>query len=177
MNVLKFCLALIILVAINACSTNESKIKAIVNREVGESQLVERSRLELENILGVEDSKLKNSLLDFINDNTEVVFHEVIVDGKRARVVIRATIPRVEEVSSLMLMSSSLPKEKVMNMELEQVFEEISKNSRQPASQMQISTEVYEFTVDFYKDKDKAWMPNSEQLKKAFNKRNLISKK
>lgn len=175
MNFLKFSLAIMLFIAVNACSTNESKIKAILNREVGESQLVERSRLELENILGVGDSKLKSSVLDFIDDNTEVTFQEVIIDGKRARVLVKAVVPKVEEVSSLMVMSSSLPKEKILNMSLSQLLQEVSKNSRAPASQVQINTEVYEFSIDFYKDK--GWVPNSEQLKKAFNKRNLISKK
>lgn len=175
MNLLKVALALFLIIAVNACSTNESKIKAIINKEVGEPQLVERSRLELENILGDQDSNLKNSVLDYVHDNIEVKFTEVIVDGKRARVSVKAVVPRVEEVSSLMLISSYLPKEKILKMSLEELLAEASKGSRQPASQMQINSDTYEFTVDFYKEK--SWVPNMDQLRKAFNKRNLISKK
>lgn len=157
------------------CSSGESKLQAILDRQIGRSKFVERTRLELDSILGKKDSKLKASVLDFVSDRVELKYTEIIIDGKRARVKVVADVPKTEEMSTLILMASFLPRETMLNMSIQDVFVEVAKNSRRPSGASEnITNETYEFSIDFEKRKD--WVANSEQLSRAFSKRNLITK-
>ena len=174
MNIAKFFGILFLLFFVAGCSSGESKLQAILDRQIGRSKFVERTRLELDSILGKKDSKLKTSVLNFVSDRVELKYTQIIIDGKRARVKVVANVPKMEEMSTLILMASFLPRETMLNMTIQDVFVEVAKNSRRPSSE-NITNETYEFSIDFEKRKD--WVANSEQLNRAFSKRNLITKR
>lgn len=164
--------AILVVVSVNACSFNESKIKNIVDREIGSGLIVERARLELEKQLGRGDSKLKSSILDMVASKINIQYDEVLVQGRRARIHVKAEIPRLEDIGALFSEARNFPKDKIVEMSAEELLSEIGKTSRRPASFTDLQTEYYEFYVDF--EKNKQWIPNSDQLKKAYSKKNLI---
>lgn len=169
---LKFAAVGLLLIFFNACSLSESKIKGIVDREIGAGLIVEKARLELEKQLGRGDSKLKSSMLELVSSKIKIEYTEVIIEGRRARVHVRAEIPKLEDIGALFSEARMLPKEKIAEMSADELMKEIMKNSRRPASENDLKTEVYEFNVDF--EKNKEWVANSEQLKKAYSKKNLV---
>ena len=171
-NVGKLISAMLILVLVNACSFNESKIKSIVDREIGSGLIVERARLELDKQLGRGDSKLKSSLLEMVSSKIKIEYTEILVQGRRARVHVRAEIPRLEDIGALFSEARNLPKEKIAEMTADDLLREINRSSRRPASQNDLQTELYEFNVDF--EKNKEWQANTDQLKKAYSKKNLV---
>lgn len=170
----KFGLGCLLFFGLVACSSNASKLQARVDKEVGKAQLIEKTRLELDKVLGKKDSVFKASLISYISDKIKVEYN-TIVDGRKARVDVVAVLPKMEEVGALILLVSFMPKEKVLNMTVEDVFAELSKNSRKPASVNDIKTETYEFSVNFEKNKD--WEVNADQMRRAYTKKNLISKR
>lgn len=174
MNFVKLFAILNVFLFVAGCTSGESKLQAILDRQIGRSKFVERTRLELDSILGKKESKLKTSVLNFVADRVELKYTEIIIDGKRARVKVVANVPKMEEMSTLILMASFLPRETMLNMTIQDVFVEVAKNSRRPSSE-NITNETYEFSIDFEKRKD--WVANSEQLNRAFSKRNLITKR
>lgn len=176
MNCLKLVTFLNLFLFITACSSGESKLLLILDKQIGKSKFVEKTRLELDSILGKKESKLKTSILNFVADRVELKYTEIVIDGKRARVRVVANVPKMEEMGSLILIVSYLPRQKMLDMTIQDIFIEAAKNSRRPASRHEdITNETYEFSVDFEKQKD--WMANSAQLGHAYSKRNLISKK
>lgn len=176
MNFIKLFAILNLFLFLGGCSSGESKLQSILDRQIGRSKIVERTRLELDSILGKKDSRLKASVLDFISDRVELKYSEIIIDGKKARVKVVANVPKMEEMSTLILLASFLPRDKMLDMTIQDVFVEVAKNSRRPSSASEnITNETYEFSIDFEKRKD--WIANSGQLNRAFSKRNLISKR
>ena len=151
---------------INACSMNESKIKSIVDREIGADLIVEKARLELDKQLGKQHSKLKSSLLDMVSDKI------VIVEGRRARVRIHAKVPKLEDIGALFSEARNMPREKILDMSAQELVREINRSSRRPASQNDLRVEHYEFYIDF--EKNKEWVANTDQLKRAYSKKNLV---
>lgn len=174
MKLFKFLAPIGIIISLIACSSQESKIESILDRQIGTERVIEKARLELDSMLGKNDSKLKDSILAFISDGIEVRYTNILIDGKKARVKVVAVVPKMDEVNTLILHAGFLPRETMLNMTFEDVLAEVSKKSRRPASQSFIS-ETYEFSVDF--DKNKYWIPNYDQLKNAYAKRNIISKR
>lgn len=164
--------AFILVVLFNACSFNESKIKSIVDREIGSGLIVERARLELEKQLGRSHSRLKSSLMDSVSSKINIEYTEVIVEGRRARVYVRAEVPRLEDIGALFSEARHFDRAKIVDMSVEELKKEINKSSRRPASLNDLHTDVYEFYVDF--EKQKEWVANSEHLKKAYSKKNLV---
>lgn len=176
MNFVKLFGILFLVLFVTGCSSGESKLQAILDRQIGRSKFVERTRLELDSILGKKESKLKTSVLNFVADRVELNYTEIIIDGKRARVRVVANVPKMEEMSTLILMASFLPRETMLNMTIQDLFVEVAKNSRRPSTASEnITNETYEFSIDFEKRKD--WVANSEQLSRAFSKRNLMTKR
>lgn len=175
MNVKKIFASLMLVIFVSACSSNQSKLETILDRNIGKAKLIAQTRLELDSTLGRRDSKLKSSVLEFLSDRVEIKYTDVLVQGRRARVKVVATVPKMDEVSAILLLAHFLPREKMLEMSIQDVLAEVSKNSRRPASEDDIKNETYEFSVDFEKNKD--WVADSEQLKKAYTKRNLISKR
>lgn len=178
MNFTKLFALLNIFLVISACSSGESKLKSILDNKIGESKFIEKTRLELDGILGKKDSKLKASILDLVEDKVRIEYLDTLIDGKRARVRVVAVVPKMDEVNSLIILASFLPREKMLEMTIQEIVVEVEKHSRRPASSTgfeDIASETYEFTVDFEKQKD--WMVDSEQLNRAFSKRNQISKR
>jgi hypothetical protein len=171
-NIGKIVCAILVVVLVNACSFNESKIKSIVDREIGSGLIVERARLELDKQLGRTDSKLKSSILETISSKINIEYAEVIVEGRRARVHVRAEIPRLEDIGALFSEARHLDRAKIVDMTEEELIKEINKTSRRPASQNDLQTDYYEFYIDF--EKNKEWVANSDQLRKAYSKKNLI---
>ncbi|MGZ3690097.1 MAG: hypothetical protein ACXVAX_01250 [Pseudobdellovibrio sp.] len=170
-NLGKIVFAFMFLILINACSYNESKIKSIVEREIGSGLIVEKARLELEKQLGRGDSKLKSSILEAVSNKIKIEYDEIIIEGRRARVHVKAEVPRLEDISALFSEARNIPKNKLADMSADELIKEINKNSRRPASENDLQTELYEFYVDF--EKNKEWVANSDQLKKAYSKKNL----
>jgi hypothetical protein len=175
MSVQKIFVSLIIALFASSCSFNESKLESILDKQIGKAQLIEKTRLELDAILGKQDSELKNSLLSFLSDRVDIQYSDILIDGRKARVNVIAVVPKIDEVGSILILASFLPREKMLKMSIQEVLAEVSKKSRRPASEEGIKNEIYEFSVDFKKDKE--WVADSEQLKKAYSKRNLISKR
>jgi len=171
-NIGKILSAILVVVLVNACSFNESKIKSIVDREIGSGLIVERARLELDKQLGKTDSKLKSSLLEAVSSKIRIEYTEIIVEGRRARVRVRAEIPRLEDIGALFSEARHMERSKIADMTIEELVKEINKSSRRPASQNDLQTEFYEFFVDF--EKNKEWVANTDQLKKAYSKKNLV---
>lgn len=168
----KILVAVAVIGLINACSMSESKIKSIVDREIGPDLIVEKARLELDKQLGKKHSKLKSSLLDLVSDKIEIEYAEVIVEGRRARVKVRARVPKLEDIGALFSEARNLPREKILEMSALELIKEINRNSRRPASENDLRVEHYEFYIDF--EKNKEWIANNEQLKRAYSKKNLI---
>ncbi|MBY0553814.1 hypothetical protein K2P97_04740 [bacterium] len=175
MDLQKTFASLILVVFVTACSSNQSKLESILDRNIGKAKLIAQTRLELDSTLGKQESKLKSSVIDFLSDRVEIKYKDVLVEGRRARVTVVATVPKMDEVAAILMLASFLPREKMLSMSIQDVLEEVSKSSRRPASDDDIKNETYEFSVDFEKGKD--WVADSEQLKKAYTKRNLISKR
>lgn len=174
MSLFKLSTVVVLFFALSACTSNSSKLEGVVDKEVGKAQLIEKTRLELDKYLGKKDSKFKTSVLEYVSDRVKIRYN-TIVDGRKARVDVVAEMPKMDEIGTLLLMASFMPKEKVLNMSMEEVVTEISRNSRKPASVEDFRTETYEFSVNF--EKNKSWEVNSDQLKKAYSKKNLISKR
>ena len=174
MNLIKLFSILTLFLFINACSHRESKLQSILDRKIGKSKFIEKSRLELDSLLGKKNSKLKSSVLEFVSERVEIIYSDILIDGKKARIKVVANIPKMEEMGSLLLLAGFLPREKMLDMTIQEVLAEVSKKTRRPAGQ-DISSEIYEFTIDFEKGKD--WVANSGQLSRAYSKRNLISKR
>lgn len=175
MNFQKIFASLILIIFVSACSSNQSKLESILDRNVGKAKLIAQTRLELDSTLGKQDSKLKTSVIGFLSERVDIQYTDVIVQGRRARVTVVATVPKMDEISAVLLLANFLPREKMLNMTIQDLLAEVSKSSRRPASEDDIKNETYEFSVDFEKGKD--WVADSEQLKKAYTKRNLISKR
>lgn len=161
---------------LSACSFAGSKLQTILDRQIGKTKIIEKTRLELDSILGKKDSRLKSSILDFVSDRVEVNYTDILIDGKKARVRVVANVPKLDELGTLILLASFLPREKMLDMTIQDVLTEISKNLRRPANHTDIVNETYEFNVDFEKGKE-YWIANTEQLSRAFNKQNLITKR
>lgn len=160
---------------LSSCSImQESKLQSILDKQIGKARIIEKNRLELDNLLGKNNSKLKDSLMNYISDRTVVQYTEIIIDGKKARVRVLAEIPKMEELSAFMLMAGFLPREQMMSMTVDEVLAAVSKKTRRPAGEV-VRCEVYEFTVDF--EKNKNWIANPDQLSNAFGKKNQISKR
>ena len=171
-NIGKLLGAFLLVLLFNACSFNESKIKSIVDREIGSGLIVERARLELEKQLGRGNSKLKSSLLETVAGKIKIEYTEVIVQGRKGRVHVHAEVPRLEDIGALFSEARHFDKAKIVDMTAEELMKEINKSSRRPASQNDLETETYEFYVDF--EKGKEWVANADQLKKAYSKKNLV---
>ena len=177
MNFIKLFAFLNIFLVIAACSP-QYKLQSILDRQIGKSKFLERTRLELDGILGKKDSKLKASILDLVEDQVKIEYLDTLIDGKKARIKVVAVVPKMDEINSLIMLASFLPREKMLEMTIQDIIIEVNKSSRKPASSSGYeggACETYEFTVDFEKHKD--WVLNSEQLSRAFSKRNLISKR
>jgi|GEM_PF-5234744 len=174
MKLFKFLIPAGLIFGLIAYSTQESKIESILDGRIGEARIIEKTRLELDSILGKDNSKLKDSVLQFVSNRIEVKYSDIVVDGKKARVRVVAIVPKVDELNTLILLAGFLPRTDMLNMSLEDLINEIAKKSRSPASES-IRDETYEFSIDFKKNKQ--WVPNSDQLNSAFAKRNLISKR
>jgi hypothetical protein len=159
---------------LSACFSPESKLEAVVEKEIGKAQLLHKARLELDKVLGKKDSKLKSSLLKLVDERTKIEFVETVIDGKRARVHVRAVVPRFDELGALILLGSFVPREQLLNMSADEFLQTLSRNSRQPASASDLRSEIYSFSVDF--SKEKTWKVNEDQLSRAYSRRNLISK-
>lgn len=144
----------------------------LVDREVGRSLIIEKARLELDKQLGRRDSKLKSSLLGMIDDKIHIQYNDFIIEGRRARVKVNAEVPKLEGLGALFAQARNIPKDRMLEMTADELMQELGKKSRGPASEIGIKTEVYEFTVDF--EKEKEWVANTDQLKKAYNKKNLL---
>jgi len=153
--------------------TSKFRLESMVDKEIGKSQLVAKTRLELDKMLGQEDSELKSSVLDLVSDRVKINY-DTIIDGKKARVHVRAVIPKMDELNTLLILASFMPKDKMLKMSVEDLLTEVSKSSRRPASLEDIRSEIYEFSVDFEKNRYQ-WAINNEHLKKAYNKKNLVS--
>lgn len=158
---------------LTAGCTSKYRLESIVDRQVGKDQMVERTRLELDKLLGQKDSVLKRSVLELVSSRVKINY-DTIIDGKRARVNVRATVPKMDEMNTLLLLASFMPKDEMLNMTVQDLLVEISKNSRRPASLEDIRTEVYVFSVDFHKNKE--WVVNTDHLQRAYSKKNLISR-
>lgn len=170
--VYKILVAVAVIGLINACSMSESKIKSIVDREIGADLIVEKARLELDKQLGKQHSKLKSSLLDLVADRIEIEYTEIIVEGRRGRVKVHAKVPKLEDIGALFSEARNLPREKILEMSAQELMKEVNRNSRRPASENDLRVEHYEFFIDF--EKNKEWVANNEQLKRAYSKKNLI---
>lgn len=168
----KILVAVVVIGFINACSMSESKIKSIVDREIGPDLIVEKARLELDKQLGKQHSKLKSSLLDLVADRIEIEYTEVIVEGRRARVKVHAKVPKLEDIGALFSEARNLPREKILEMSALELMKEVNRNSRRPASENDLRVEHYEFFIDF--EKNKEWVANNDQLKRAYSKKNLL---
>ena len=107
-----------------------------------------------------------------VSNKIKIEYTDIIIEGRRARVHVRAEIPRLEDIGALFSEARALPKEKITDMTADELVREVSKGSRRLASENDLKIEMYEFYVDFEKTKD--WVANSEQLKKAYSKKNLI---
>lgn len=173
-NLGKIILAFLFLLTINACSYNESKIKGIVDREIGSGLIVERARLELEKQLGRNHSKLKSSLLETVSKKIKIDYEQIIIEGRRARVHVKAEIPRLEDIGALFSEARNIPRDKLIEFNTEELVKEINKTSRRPASRNELQTELYEFYIDF--EKTKEWIPNRDQLGKAYSRKNLVAR-
>ena len=163
---------LLLLFFVSSCSLNESKLTSLVDREVGRNLIVEKARLELDKQLGKRDSKLKSSFLVMIGDKIHIQYNDFIIEGRRARVRVNAEIPKMDGIGAIFAQARYIDKERLLEMTADELLKEIGKKSRGPASDADMKTEVYEFTIDF--EKEKEWTANSEQLKKAYNKKNLL---
>lgn len=157
---------------VSGCSLNESKLTTLVDREVGRNLIVEKARLELDKQLGRNDCKLKSSLLEMVADKIHIQYNDFIIDGRRARVRVNAEVPNLKGLGALFAQARNIPRERLLGMSADELLAELGKHSRGPASEIEFKTEVYEFTVDF--EKDKEWAANSDQLKKAYSKKNLL---
>lgn len=153
--------------------TSKYRLESVVDKQVGKAQMIEKTRLELDKLLGQKDSVLKRSVLELVSSRMRVNY-ETIIDGKRARVHVRATVPKMDEMNTLLLLASFMPKDQMLNMTVQELFSEVSKNSRRPASLDDLRTEVYEFSVDFHKSKD--WIVNTDHLRRAYSRKNLLSR-
>jgi ribosome-associated translation inhibitor RaiA len=173
-NIGKIICGVLVVVLVNACSFNESKIKSIVDREIGSGLIVERARLELDKQLGRTDSKLKSSILEMVSSKIRIEYTEVLVEGRRARVHVRAEIPRLEDIGAIFSEARHMDRAKIVDMTADELVKEINKSSRKPASQNDLQTEFYEFYIDF--EKNKEWVANSDQLRKAYSKKNLVTR-
>lgn len=164
---------------LTACLSVEYKLQSILDKQIGKSKFIEKTRLELDSVFGKQDSKLKTSILDFVSDRVEVDYTDILVDGKKARVKVVAHVPKLDELGALVIVAGSLPRDRMLEMKIEDVLIEIAKSSRRPASYKNsftdIRNEVYEFSIDF--EKGKEWVANPEQISRAFSKRNLISQR
>lgn len=174
MNLLKFLIPVGLIFGLIACSTQESKLESILDKRIGRARIIERTRLELDSMLGKANSKLKDSVLDFISARANVKYTDILVDGKKARVKVVAVIPKIDELNTLILMAGFMPRENMLSLTLEELMLEVSKKSRRPSNE-NIRYETYEFSVDF--EKNKYWEPNGDQLSGAYAKRNLITKR
>lgn len=163
---------IILFLFLSGCSLNESKLTSLVDREVGRSLIIEKARLELDKQLGRNDSKLKASLLAMVADKIHIQYNDFIIEGRRARVRVNAEIPKLQGLGALFAQARNIPKERLLEMTAEELLKELGRQSRGPASDVDLKTEVYEFTIDF--EKEKQWVANSEQLKKAYSKKNLL---
>lgn len=171
-NLGKIILAFLFLLAINACSYNESKIKNIVDREIGSGLIIERARLELEKQLGRNDSRLKSSLLETVSKKIKIEYDQIIIEGRRARVHIKAEIPRIGDIGALFSEARDIPRDKLIDFNMDELLKEINKSSRRPASKNDLQTDFYEFYIDF--EKAKEWVPNRDHLSRAYSRKNLV---
>lgn len=161
-----------VILLVNACSITESKIKSIVDREIGAELIVDRARLEIEKQIGKQDSKLKSSLLELVRKQTNIEYEEILVEGRRARIKVRADVPRLETLGALFSEARRIPKEKMIDMSAAEWMKEINRNSRRPASENDLQIDTYEFYIDFEKNKD--WVADPDQLRRAYSKKNII---
>jgi hypothetical protein len=173
-KILSFAAAILVVMgAFSACSMNESKIKSLVERELGSDLIVEKARLELDKHLGRRDSKLKSNLLDAVSKKINIEFTDILVEGRRARVKVRAQIPKLEDIGALFSEGRNIPKERILEMSLDEFIHEINKQTRRPASDIDLKVEYYEFYIDL--EKNKEWVTNSDQIKKAYSRRNIVN--
>ncbi len=163
---------ILLFIFLSGCSLNESKLTSLVDREVGRNLIIEKARLELDKQLGRNDCKLKSSLLAMVADKIQIQYNDFIIEGRRARVRVNAEIPKLQGLGALFAQARNIPKERLMEMTADELLKELSRQSRGPASDVDLKTEVYEFTIDF--EKEKQWVANPEQLKKAYSKKNLL---
>ncbi len=170
----KLVLTLILFFSFVACSSHESKLESILDWQIGKTRIIEKTRLELDSMLGEDDSKLKDSILDYVSDHVDVRYSDMLIEGKKARVKVIAVVPKMYELNTLLLLAGFLPRETMLQMTIGDVLLELSKKTRRPASEF-IKNETYEFIVNF--EKNKNWSANPDQLSNAFGKRNLISKR
>ncbi len=175
MTTFKFTTLILLALFLNSCTSGESKLQGMITREIGKKQLIEKARLEMDKVLGKRDSRLKQSALEFIDSRMEISFPDTLIDGRRARVQVKAVLPRVEEVSAALFAINSMPKEKMLELSFEEFLEELSRSGRRPAGVVEIKDDVYEFSIDF--DRDRDWSVNPDQLRRAYSKRNLVVKK
>lgn len=176
MRFFRFCLLLATftsLLALSSC-TNRYRLESVVDKEIGRAQLLAKTRLELDKFLGRSDSRLKSSILSHVSRHIKINY-DTIIDGKRARVNVRAVVPKMDELGTLMLLASFMPKDEMLNMNLQSLLTEVAKNSRRPASLESMKIEVYEFSVDFERVRYD-WVVNSDHLKRAYSKKHITGR-
>lgn len=158
---------------ITACTSSpEGKITQVMEIKIGKKAIMEKTSKELDTLLGKDSSKLKSSVIDFMDEKTKVSFSDIQVNGPQATVKVNIDMPKADEIGGLLFLAAFIPKETAMKMSINELLKEVSKGQRQVASINDLKMESYSAIVDLeFKDQ---WLIKNSDLSKIVTKKNKV---
>ena len=171
---IKFFVAALTLTLFASCTNNpEGKIKATLDKEIGKDKIAAETKINVDKLMGKKDSKFKESLFEYFNTNTTVTYSNIKVNENKASVKLTIAKPNDEDMGGLILFAAMVDQKKLLNMTMNDLLVELSKNGRKTASIDDIRKDKYELTVEL-ENKGEWVIANTKQLKQALSKKNKV---
>ena len=169
--VTKTMLAALCMMAISCTKSPEKQVISSLNEQYSSKVIAEKLKVDMDKLFGAKDTKFKNSVTQYIVDNTKITFSDVKITENTATVKVLAEQPDDNTLGGMMLLVAFADPKKVENMTMQEFFDEANKGDpkRKAASVNDIQINKFEGTFNLKKD--------NEQWVLAEKKDNFFAKK
>lgn len=150
----------------NCTSSPEDQVHKALKAEFSKDSLVKATDKSATELLGSKESRFKTSLKNYVVEKTTFEFSDIKIEENKATATVTKTEPG-DALGGLIFMAAFIPREKLEKMSLQEVFQEIAKNSREPASLEDIKSDVKTFTANLEKTGDEWKIVKTSKPKKV----------
>ncbi|MBC7466365.1 MAG: hypothetical protein H7256_10265 [Bdellovibrio sp.] len=153
-----------------SCTKTENKnITKALNDEIGEKVRIATYVKDVDSFLGKNPSKLKETLMDHLIDQTQIKYSDIKIDGNKATVKVEIESPNKEKIGNFIFMGTLMPQEKVLKMSFKELVETIKKENGVPASEAEFKSLKYVTIVNL--EKNGTWIPNPSDINHLYDKK------